>query len=259
MKLPEITTRNHQYRDFPVRINITQYKAVNYVKRKKGGHYTFNPRRWSAIIGILKGEVEFIFDNNTINCQAEDVIFIPQNSKYTAKYIEDPSVIIFDFYTDNNSFFAPIKTSGLNLYSSYKKIEEYSFKPSESSYYAIMSELYFILSKIVMSDNQKDIILNNAIKIINENFHDPSFFCKNISDMLNISESYLRARFKKVFGISPSRYMTMIRMQEAVTLLSSNVSITETALMVGYSDIFQFSKAYKKYFGYPPSETKHII
>ena len=77
--------------------------------------------------------------------------------------------------------------------------------------------------------------------------------------MLNVSESYLRAQFKKAYGMSPSRYMTFIRMQEANNLLINSTKISETALLVGYSDIFQFSKAFKKFYGYPPSEAKRIV
>ena len=158
-----------------------------------------------------------------------------------------------------NLKFPPITSSKINLYPSFKKIEEYSVNTSEHSYYAIMSELYNIVSKIFQSNVQKNTLLKNAIKIINDNFNDSTFLCKNISKMLNVSESYLRAQFKKVYGISPYRYMTIVRMQEANNLLINNTSITETALAVGYSDIFQFSKAFKKFYGYPPSEAKRML
>ena len=250
---------NLKYAAFPQRIRITQYHSIFNLKVKKGDHYIYDSRKWTGIICILSGKNEFQFEDCCFQCESEDVILIPRGSSYKVTYQEDGVVIIFNFFTDYDSSFSPIKVSGMNLYASYKKIQEYSYIPSEYSYYAIMSELYRMISKILMSDSQNSILLNNAVKIINDNFHDSSFLCRDISKKLNISESYLRARFKKEFGISPNRYLTTIRMQEALSLLTGNASITETALMVGYSDIFQFSKAFKKFYGYPPSEAKHMI
>ena len=250
---------NRKYHGFPARIRITYFKNTFYMKLKKGEHFTYNPRLWSGIVYVISGKLEFHFENQTIKCQADDSILISQGTSYKVHYLEDSTSVVFNFYTDENLKFPPITSNKINLYPSFKKIEEYSVNTSEHSYYAIMSELYNIVSKIFQSNVQKNTLLTNAIKIINDNFNDSTFLCKNISKMLNVSESYLRAQFKKVYGISPYRYMTIVRMQEATNLLINNTSITETALAVGYSDIFQFSKAFKKFYGYSPSDAKRMI
>jgi len=250
---------NRKYHGFPARIRITNFKNTFYMKLKKGEHFTYNPRLWSGIVYVISGKLEFHFENQTIKCQADDSILISQGTSYKVHYLEDSTSVVFNFYTDENLKFPPITSSKINLYPSFKKIEEYSVNTSEYSYYAIMSELYNIVSKILQSNFQKNTLLKNAVKIINENFTDPNFLCKNISKMLNVSESYLRAQFKKSYGMSPSRYMTLIRMQEANNLLINNTKISETALLVGYSDIFQFSKAFKKFYGYAPAAATRII
>lgn len=256
-----LTTRKMRkfYYEPQTKINITRYRAAQLLQVKEGDFFAYNTRKWASILHVLSGHLEYKFDNYTLHCRTDDVMFLPQGSSYVVNYIEDSTVIGFDFHTDDTPDMDAFIINGFNLYSSYKKIEEYSVNPTESSYYAILSEIYYVISKILLSDNQKDLILGNAVKIINDNFHDPAFLCQNISETLNISESYLRAKFKKAYGMSPYRYLTAVRMQEALALLSSNVTITETALMVGYSDIFQFSKAFKKFYGYPPSEAKRII
>ncbi len=256
------TTRksvNNKYQGFPARIRIINFKNTFYMKLKKGEQFTYNPRLWAGVVYVISGCLEYHFENQIIQCRADDIILIPQGTYYKVCYLEDSTSVVFNFYTDNNSKFPPITSSKINLYPAFKKIEEYSVNASEHSYYSIMSELYNIVSKILQSNFQKNTLLKNAVQIINENFSDSTFLCKNISKMLNVSESYLRAQFKKAYGMSPSRYMTFIRMQEANNLLINSTKISETALLVGYSDIFQFSKAFKKFYGYPPSEAKRII
>jgi len=43
-------------------------------------------------------------------------------------------------------------------------------------------------------------------------------------------------------------------MQQARLYLHERRSVSETALAVGYSDIYQFSRCYRRYYGYPPSK-----
>ena len=52
-------------------------------------------------------------------------------------------------------------------------------------------------------------------------------------------------------------YHLNVRLKKAKDLLvTGKYSVADVAELVGYNDIFAFSKAYKKYFGYSPSLTK---
>ena len=59
--------------------------------------------------------------------------------------------------------------------------------------------------------------------------------------------------FKGKYGIGPKEYLTRVRLNKAKWLLSKEYSVAECASMVGYSDTFTFSKAYKKFYGVSPS------
>ena len=65
--------------------------------------------------------------------------------------------------------------------------------------------------------------------------------------------SYLYRMFKNRYGVSPKEYLTRIRLENAKDLLARGYSVAECAYMVGYSDAFSLSKAYKKRYGTPPS------
>ena len=51
-------------------------------------------------------------------------------------------------------------------------------------------------------------------------------------------------------------YLTKKRMKEAKKLLHAGFNVSQTAFSVGYRDQFVFSKAFKKYYGISPSQTK---
>ena len=69
--------------------------------------------------------------------------------------------------------------------------------------------------------------------------------------------TYLYRIFKQRYGLSPKEYITAVRMEQAKKLLLGGYSVKSAAYMVGYQDEFNFSKAYKKRFGVPPSGQKN--
>lgn len=66
----------------------------------------------------------------------------------------------------------------------------------------------------------------------------------------------LDRNFKTEFKITPNQYIVFLRMQEAKKLLNLGWTVKNTAYEVGYENPFNFSRAYKKHFGYSPSAEK---
>ena len=67
------------------------------------------------------------------------------------------------------------------------------------------------------------------------------------------SKFYLEKRFKEAFGIGIIEYKNKKRMEIASVMLKEN-SVTETAEKLGFSSVYSFSRAYKSYYGIPPSK-----
>ena len=118
-------------------------------------------------------------------------------------------------------------------------------------------EVFRVLSKY-FSDNSNSSYTKRAIDIIKTQYmHDISV--KNIAEQLNLDRSYFANLFRNDTGISPSQYIISFRMKKAYNLLiSEKYSISVVATSVGYSDLFTFSRSFKKFFGVPPQKFKDI-
>lgn len=98
--------------------------------------------------------------------------------------------------------------------------------------------------------------ISRAIGIMEQHYSE-SLSVADIAEALSIDRSYFSNLFKKEVGISPSRYITELRMQKASELLERNLySVAVVAASVGFSDQFTFSRCFKKHYGISPSSYK---
>ena len=77
---------------------------------------------------------------------------------------------------------------------------------------------------------------------------------EQIAASLNIDRRYLLRLFKREFGITIVNYIIRTRLEIAYGYLKEGYPVNRTAIMCGYSDAYNFSKMFKKYYGYPPSD-----
>ena len=74
-----------------------------------------------------------------------------------------------------------------------------------------------------------------------------------LTELLGISQPYLFRIFKSVTGKSPKAYLGDYRLLQAKKLLTeTDLSITEVAASVGYSDVLAFSKFFRSRQGISP-------
>ncbi len=79
-------------------------------------------------------------------------------------------------------------------------------------------------------------------------FHlDHPLHLSQIAEALGVHPSYLSRAFKKALGMTLTAYINKLRIEEAKYLLGqADVSVTQVALAIGYTDSNYFSKVFTK-------------
>ena len=92
-----------------------------------------------------------------------------------------------------------------------------------------------------------------ACDMLSQNL-DEEISLEELARSLQIGYETFRKVFKKQTGVSPARYRTRKKMEQACILLEGGVPMKEIAGLVGYGDVYAFSKQFSRFFGFPPGK-----
>lgn len=107
-------------------------------------------------------------------------------------------------------------------------------------------------------DESSSNVVDIAQEYIKQNYAKP-LNLDEVSYYVNISPYYFSKIFKEGTGENFIEYLTNIRIEKAKELLSStDYSMKEICVMVGYSDPNYFSRSFKKNVGVTPTEYKEV-
>lgn len=98
--------------------------------------------------------------------------------------------------------------------------------------------------------------LHAAKSFIRQHMFEP-LSLRQVSRESGLNEFKLKKGFRELFGTTVFGYLTELKMNYARQLiLNSSCTILEAAYSVGYSEPYSFTRAFRKHFGYLPSELK---
>jgi AraC-like DNA-binding protein len=89
-----------------------------------------------------------------------------------------------------------------------------------------------------------------------ENMYMTPVTIEGLAKSLHIDRRHLTDVFRKTYGISPHAFLMEVRMKKAREFLRGGYSVSDTAAMVGFSDLPNFSRKYKAYYGISPRDEK---
>lgn len=98
--------------------------------------------------------------------------------------------------------------------------------------------------------------LVDEIKLYIETNYREDLTLNRIAEAFYASPATISRIFKDQLGESPINYLIRYRLEKAKTLLDNegDISIKETAYLIGYEDALYFSKLFKKYYGSSPTD-----
>ncbi|HIT85034.1 MAG TPA: helix-turn-helix domain-containing protein [Candidatus Ornithomonoglobus intestinigallinarum] len=96
---------------------------------------------------------------------------------------------------------------------------------------------------------------DKLIRYLNDNFKDPNLSLDSIATEFNTTPSYVSTIVKQKLGIPFSKYVSNLRVTEAMRLLEeTNMNITEIITGSGFNSKQAFYRTFKSIAGMPPSE-----
>ncbi len=100
--------------------------------------------------------------------------------------------------------------------------------------------------------------LSNSIKnYVNENYMDYNLSIASIAESVNLNPKYMSRLFKEENEEGLLDYMNTVRIQKAkIILAAQDINLEDLALMVGYTNVRTFRRAFLKTEGITPSQYK---
>jgi len=232
------------------------------------------------LIWFISGETKIVQAEGTHIFKAGDIFLIPRNQlatiiNYPKDGLPHKTVVMHltatrlkDFYTSMN-----VKSKGSPL----QKIRRFENHPLLKSCLASLIP-YFEMKDL--PENIASLKITEAISILRTidkdidnvlaNFEEPgkidlvSYMEKNFMFNMPIEKfGYLTGRslttfkrdFKKAFGTTPQRWLTQKRLELAhYQFVEKSMKPIDVCYEVGFENLSHFSFAFKKHFGYAPTE-----
>ena len=129
-----------------------------------------------------------------------------------------------------------------------------AYKNIETSLCELIFELTFHIKRQISLDSE----VNALCSALERGFSDNDFQLGEEMKKINRSVTYLRRKFSAGVGMSPSRYLSFVRISHAKKLIARRLenimSMSEIAYNCGFSDEGYFTRVFKAYEGVTPGQ-----
>lgn len=239
-------------------INRVISTATIYSEKGSGG--TRFCRECWAVIHKFEGETVYKIGGKNIISNRENMVILPKGCTYEWKCLKAGRFSVLEFEC-NLTYDEILYFSGINaevIQKTMQKMEtrnilkeKYYKLNNLNDTYSIITMLLKGVSRKYNSANKKEKIAP-AVKFMAENLsQSPSNDV--LAELCGISTVYFRKLFTEIYCDSPINYLHKLKIQKAKEMLKSDFgTISEIAITLGYSNLYDFSRVFKKHTGTSP-------
>ena len=121
-------------------------------------------------------------------------------------------------------------------------------------YYRVLTGKHVTAIRYLLEQRGQIQQISRAVEYITNNISEP-VVVEDLAAQANMSVSHFHKNFKEVMQMSPLQYAKSMKLFRAQTLINEGKKAAQAAYLVGYNSPAQFSREYKRQFGFTPSET----
>lgn len=246
-----------------------------------GGKYSCTPR-WSGrefadyhrLYFPFRGQAHFSCGNRTWTLRPGNVYLLPgyQWISFGCKRRLDlhwlhfrPDGVEMDIIVANLGGGHCFPAGGWSQWKSvYSRLDEFFASHPQELSFRVQSMLLWAMAEVLrlrkpISARQAAVRvlepLTPALRFMDQHFEeDPSL--DDVAAQVHLSPIYFHRAFRRTLHVTPHRYLLRKRMELAWQLLRNGTAVTAVAERLHYCNPFYFSRAFKKFYGQPPSQVR---
>ena len=221
-------------------------------------------RHCDAVAYVLAGcAIYQLDDGSEFTARQGDILYMAHNAVYSVSFPTQSFQILFcDFEFDpiipkQSAVYKPknpqhAKALFEKLLNIYNSRTQTAFHESMTLFYQIYGLIRTATDHAYIAPSSKDKIA--GIKTyIDAHYKDPALSVEQLSELAGMSEVYLRKLFRTEYDISPSRYISSVRLKKAKELMCSPfLTLDAIAKESGFSSSQYFCRVFKTETGLTP-------
>lgn len=220
-------------------------------------------RQYHILSYQLDGEYIHHFADETLTVKKDTLFLLNRNSRYTVRCVTGGSSICVTFSADGDFPTRAIDCAqDPHILNCFRRLTALTVPGSDADRLQAMSILYDILAfaegktggRAPAGADRYEKELTGLYALMTERYADSGFDIYREAEKLGLKERHFRELFRRRFGTTPTRCLTELRLRYASELLSAGgLSVSAVAQMAGFSDVYYFSRVFRKHFSVPPS------
>ncbi len=232
-------------------------------------YYTDCARPDSGILFFKHGSAICHTPDGDLHIKCGDILFVGQGSNYSMTFVSESGEPVKDRMlnfeltdhkgnvTDLKNQFAILRDADLkaDFKACYRLARKADVLPVKLK--TAVTEMLFAMSRHYGQAKQKSTPIDNAKEYISENYLSENISVSHLASLCHMSDAHFRRLFKAEIGMSPKEYILDLKIKRANLLLGyPEITVTEIAEDLGFSDVSYFIRFYKKHTGKSPGKSK---
>jgi len=240
---------------------ITKVCSVSTVYTLQNAKTTKKDRaRWAVVIKF-EGETIYTSNGKQFLSDLSHLVILPKGCSYDWQCTKSGRFSIIEFdspATYTEPIYFPVKNGEKIL----KMFHELEYKRNlkkptmeiesiKDTYSIILTLIQSALEPYLSTDKQQKIA--PAVEYISQNYN-KTITNDALAALSGMSTVYFRKLFTGVMGVSPIAYVHRLRIEKAKEMLKTDYgTLSDVAQSLGYPNLYDFSRNFKKHTGVSPS------